>query len=233
MRDWNGKTLVLTGGAGALALPVARTFQGLGARVVLVDVPSDRLAARAEALGVTSASADLTRMAETTALFQQLEDEGPVHGVIHTVGAWAMGELSTVDPAQYDALFDLNVKTLFHVVRAAVPAMRQRREGFVAGVSATPAKDGASPGQALYGAAKSAVAHLMRSLEGELTGTDVHAFTLYVMGTIDTDANRAAMPDQDPARWIAPEALADALAFAATRDRRGTVRELAVYPPRG
>jgi len=37
---------------------------------------------------------------------------------------------------------------------------------------------------------------------------------------IDTPANRAAMPDADPARWVAPEALADAIAFLASKAAR-------------
>ena len=86
---------------------------------------------------------------------------------------------------------------------------------------------------AAYAAAKSAVAGWLRALDDELSGTGVAVSILYPMGVVDTPANRAAMPDTDPGEWIDPDELAAALLFAATRGRRGRVRDLAVHPPGG
>ena len=65
---------------------------------------------------------------------------------------------------------------------------------------------GAGPGRALYTAAKTALASLLRSLQGEVEG--VRFLVVYPMGTLDTEANRKAMPEADFSRWIAPELVA-------------------------
>ena len=84
----------------------------------------------------------------------------------------------------------------------------------------------------LYAAAKSAVAALLRSLDAELTEGAIRVAVLYPMGAVDTPQNRRAMPHTDPQTWIAPEAIAEALLFAATRGPRGRLLEIPIYPPR-
>jgi NADP-dependent 3-hydroxy acid dehydrogenase YdfG len=161
-----------------------------------------------------------------------VEGCGQLDGLIHTVGGFAMGRLEESQPADYDRMFDLNVRTLYHALRSAVPRLRGSEHGFVAAFSSEPAWTGAAPGTSLYGAAKAAVANLMRSLDAELAGTQVRVAIVYPMGAVDTPANRRDMPAVDPARLIDPDEIAETLLHAASRSPRGRLLELPIYPPR-
>ncbi len=224
------RVFIITGGAGAIARPIVRTFAKAGAKPALVDRSMEHGKDLAAEVGGVAIAADLTTSAGARAMVAATKEKlGRVDGLIHTVGGFAMGKLAEVDDALYDRMFDMNVRTLFHAVRAVLPVLPA--DGFLAGFSSEPGKTGAAPGASLYAAAKSAVATLLRSLDGELP-RGIGLAILYPMGAVDTPGNRKEMPSVDPGTWIDPQQIADALLFAATRSDRGRVMELAVYPPR-
>jgi len=215
MENLAGRVLVVTGGRGAIGRAIVSALGSAGARVVVADLPE----------------VNVLDAAGATALVQGvLEREGRLDGLVHTVGGFAMGKLLDAPLADYERMFDLNVRSLFHVARAVLPHFVEQKRGFLAAFSSEPGWTGASPGSALYGAAKAAVAALLRSLDGELAGTDVNVAVIYPMGAVDTPANRRDMPGF--ARFIDPQEIAETVVFAAQRSRAGRVLELAVYPPR-
>jgi NADP-dependent 3-hydroxy acid dehydrogenase YdfG len=221
---------LVTGGAGALADAVAAVFTAAGARVVLVDRVAEALRERAALRGAVPLTADLTDAEETAAMVRLAEaDVGPLAGVVHTAGTFAMAPVAGGDPDLYDRMLDVNFRTLVNVARAALPGMVARGDGFLAGISSNVVWEGTGAAQmSLYAAAKAAVAFYLRSLERELGGAGVRAAIVYPLGPIDTPANRAAMPDADPAGWVDPVAIAEALLFAATRGPCGRLAELAI-----
>lgn len=231
----HGQVFLVAGGAGALAAVVGAVFVGEGAALVLLDRPGSGVLARAEALRGQGAQAlglelDLGDPAACEdAVDQALAWRGRLDGLLHLAGAFDMGPLRGLDPAVYDRLFDANVRSLVMPLRAALPHLG--RQALVAAVMGAPAWTGPSPGMALYGAAKVAAAHVLRSLRGEEGAP--RTSLIHAVGAIDTPGNRAAMPGVDPAGWIDPEQIAQALVFMATRSERGGVTELPIYPPRG
>lgn len=186
------------------------------------------MAERARAYGARTFVADLTRLEEAEALARFVEREAPLFGVVHTVGGFAAGRFLDSDPGLYDWLLDLNLRTTFNLLRATLPYLEARGQGFFAAIAAGPAWTGIGPGRALYTMAKTALASLVRSLQGEVQG--VRFLLLYPMGTLDTEANRKAMPEADPSRWIAPELIAEAILLAASA-KGGRLLELPIYPP--
>ncbi|WP_243030849.1 SDR family NAD(P)-dependent oxidoreductase [Thermus altitudinis] len=223
-----GKAFLVTGAGGALARAVIPALHQAGARLFLSDPRGERMAERAKEYGAQTFVADLTRLEEALALARFVEGQAPLFGVVHTVGGFAAGRFLDSDPGLYDWLLDLNLRTTFNLLKATLPYMEARREGFFAAVAAGTAWTGAGPHRALYTMAKTALASLLRSLQGEVEG--VRFLLLYPMGTLDTEANRKAMPEADPSRWIAPELLAQAILLAATA-RGGRLLELPIYPP--
>ncbi|MBB6099337.1 NAD(P)-dependent dehydrogenase (short-subunit alcohol dehydrogenase family) [Deinobacterium chartae] len=225
----HGRKIIVTGAGGALATAVNRALHRAGAELVLVD-HGDNARRAVQALGAgVAVTADLGTPEGARVL--EAHAEG-AYGLVHTVGGFASSPVLEAPPEQLRALFVLNFDTLFHAVRAVVPAMVRAGAGRVIGVSAGQAYRGEGKNAALYTASKSAVAALLRSLDAELAGTGVGAGVLYPMGTIDTPANRAAMPGSDPERWIDPGELARAALFMLSAPEQGRVRELAVHPPR-
>ena len=221
---------VITGGAGALADAIAAVFGAAGARLVLVDRAAEALRERAAVHGAVPMTADLADAAETAAMAREVaETVGPVAGVIHTAGAFAMAPAASADEGLYDRMLDVNLRTLVNITRATLPGMVSRGDGFLAGISSNVVWEGTGAAEmSLYAAAKAAVAFYLRSVEREVRSAGVRVAIVYPLGAIDTPANRRAMPDADPAGWVDPAGIAEALLFAATRGPRGRVAELAI-----
>ena len=221
---------IVTGGAGALADAVAAVFGAAGARLVLVDRASEALRERAAARGAVPLAVDLSDPGETNAMAVDVEASvGPVAGLIHTAGAFAMAPAATADATLYDRMLDANVRTLVNATQAVLPAMLARGDGFIAGVSSNVVWEGSgAASMSIYAAAKAAVAFYLRSVEREVRGAGIRVAIVYPLSAIDTPANRRAMPDADPAGWVDPVAIAEALLFAATRGPRGRLSELPI-----
>jgi NADP-dependent 3-hydroxy acid dehydrogenase YdfG len=233
MQPITDRVFVVTGAGGAIAAPIVSALAGAGARLALVDRHEDLVRARAAAVAGMALAADLTRVAGAEAMVRAVAEKlGPIDGLVHTVGGFAMGKLVDSDEATYERMFDGNVRALYATLRAVVPGMQARGRGFIAAFSSEPGWSGRSPGTALYGAAKAAATSLLRSLDQELAGSDVAVAIVYPMGAVDTPANRRDMPGVDPETFIDPQEIAETIVHAAQRGPRGRLRELPVFPPR-
>lgn len=232
MESIRDRVYIITGGGGGIGRHIVRAFVSAGAKVAAVDRTLEH-ARPAEAEGGVPLAGDAGSAAGAAAMVRAVQEKfGRVDGLVHTVGGYAAGPLEAADDALYDRMFNLNVRSLFYAARAVLPALRARGDGFLAGFSSEPGWNGAGPGSALYAAAKSAVATLLRSLDGELTGTGIKVAIVYPMGAVDTAANRAAMPDFDPARYIDPAEIGEALVAAASRGPRARLLELPIFSAR-
>jgi NAD(P)-dependent dehydrogenase (short-subunit alcohol dehydrogenase family) len=118
----------------------------------------------------------------------------------------------------WDFLFDLNARSLLHMSAAVVPAMIDQGGGKVVNVGAYAAQKGAAR-MGAYGAAKSVVIRLTESMSAELRDHNVNV-NCVLPTVLDTPENRAAMPDADPSRWVAPADLAQVILFLASRRAR-------------
>jgi len=124
--------------------------------------------------------------------------------------------LHETDLALWDRLYRMNVRTAVAMSRAVAPGMIARGGGAIVNVAAQAALD-APPGIAAYAASKAAVALLTRSLQAELGEHGVRVNAV-VPTTIDTPANREAMPDADFSAWTPTERIARVVAWLASED---------------
>ncbi|MBN2886562.1 MAG: SDR family oxidoreductase [Chromatiaceae bacterium] len=214
--------VIITGATGNLGQATATTLARAGSRLVLVardQVALEALAAQlasqtgAEikcfALDLLDAPAVAAMAAEVMARYGQLD------ALIHLVGGFRMGPpLHQTPDEDWQGMLDLNARTLLHGVRAATPHLIASGGGRIVTVSARAARPGRGF-MAPYSAAKAAVIALTESLAEELKDAGI-SVNCILPGTVDTPDNRAAMPDQDPATWVTPEALADVIAFLAS-----------------
>jgi NAD(P)-dependent dehydrogenase (short-subunit alcohol dehydrogenase family) len=221
MRD-----VIVTGGSGALGREVVAAFLRRGDRVVvpwIVERERDELStlyagALAEERLVLIA-ADVGSDEGAT----KIADLAPeLEAVVNGVGGFAGGTaVEETDLEVWDRMYHLNVRTAVAMSRAALPLLRRRGNGALLFVAAQPAFD-APPGIAAYAASKSALVTLVRSLQKELAGTNLRVNAV-VPTTIDTPANRRAMPDADPSSWTQPSEIARVLVWLASEEAR-TVR---------
>jgi len=201
--DLQNKRVVVTGANGALGRAVAERARALGAHVVGLDLAAGD--------GSTDRSfvVDLVDMAATLACFDRI---GSFDALFNIAGGFAMGApVWDASDEQWELMFRVNVATLRNALRAAVPRLLSQGRGSIVNVGAYGALSG-KPEMSAYCAAKSTVMRLTESLADEVRhqGVNVNA----VLPTmIDTPANRAAMPDADPADWVSPNDLANVICF--------------------
>jgi NAD(P)-dependent dehydrogenase (short-subunit alcohol dehydrogenase family) len=220
--DAQRRTVMITGAAGNLGRAVARSFLAEGARLVLVDQRRDSLQ---EAFGAENeqqffAPANLLEQEQVTrAAKAALDRFGRIDVLCNLAGGFRMGEAvhETTDKT-WDFLFDVNARTLLHAARAVVPHMLERGGGKIVNVGAFSAQKGLGQ-MGAYTAAKATVVRLTEAMAAELREQNINVNC--VLPTIlDTPENRAAMPEADPSRWVAPEDLANVIAFLASDGAR-------------
>jgi len=236
---------VMTGAGGGLAPAVARAFWQRGYRLALVARPGGEPAAEALARELTGAAdhgdqptqgsvraygVDLSLPGETASVMRRVEsDMGAVSALLNLAGGFAMGGPVDDGPELLNRMLQINLHTAVNATAAVLPGMLQRGAGFVAAIGAN-AVVSPAPGMSAYAAAKGALAAFQRSLAAEVAAKGVNAALLIPTGAIDTPGNRASMPKADPANWLDPAALADALLYLAGTERRGWVHELVISP---
>jgi NAD(P)-dependent dehydrogenase (short-subunit alcohol dehydrogenase family) len=220
MNDFGGKVVVVTGAAGVLGGAVAAEFASRGATLALVDIVD--ISGRS-----ASFRCDLTDRDACDKLVGDIVRRlGRLDVLANVAGGFAMGEAvhETTD-ATWQAMFDINVRTLLNMVRASVPQMLKQRSGRVVNIGARAGLRGAAR-MAAYCAAKSSVIRLTESLAEELKEHGINV-NCVLPSIIDTPRNRADMPDADFSRWVPPAELARAIAFLAS-DQCGAIHGAAL-----
>ncbi len=216
------RTVMITGAAGNLGRCVARAFEAEGANLVLVDLRLEHLEAAfgAEDARRLFAPADLLAQEQAHGVARVAAERfGRIDVLCNLAGGFRMGEAvhETAD-ANWDFLLDINARTLLHAVRAVVPRMIDAGGGRIVNVGAYSAQKGLAR-MGAYCAAKDAVIRLTEAMAAELREKNINVNC--VLPTIlDTPENRAAMPDAEPARWVAPQDLASVIVFLASDGAR-------------
>ena len=228
MPDRTSRALI-TGAGGALATTLAERWIAAGHRAVQV-ARSEDTARDIRAAGGLAVVADLLDEAAVAACVAEAEAAiGPLDTALLIAGGFAMGAAADTGPAALRSAFDTNLLTAATVVRAVLPGMLSRGRGRLIGISAAAAQRGGAR-MAAYAASKAALAAYLRAVDEETATRGVGTCVITPMGTIDTAANRRALPHADPSGWIDASALADAIIHAAQAPESARWRELAVWP---
>lgn len=216
--NFTGRHVLITGAAGNLGRAVAQAFAAQGATLVLADLKPEALqatfgaeSARQRFLGVNL----LERDAVAAAVGGVLANIGRIDVLCHLAGGFRMGEaVHETSGATWDWLLDLNARTLLHAAGAVVPHMLAAGGGRIVTVGAYSARQGLAA-MGAYTAAKASVIRLTEAMAAELREKNINV-NCVLPSVIDTPQNRAAMPDADPARWVAPADLAQVIVFLAS-----------------
>ena len=212
---------IITGSVGNLGTATARRFQQAGAKTVLVDRSVDRVREAFKEIAdspshLLAGGVDLADSASLGKLIEQtIARFGRVDTLVNTVGGYRGGKpVHESDLADWDFLFNINVRTTLLCCRAVIPQMLKQGGGKIINVASRDGLNG-SAGYAAYSASKSAVLRLTESLSNELKGSNINV-NCVMPGTIDTPQNRAAAPNGDFTKWVPPAAIADVIAFLAS-----------------
>lgn len=203
------KVVIVTGANGGLGSHVTNAFLEAGARVIGVS------------LSITAAEFPHPRFSAIPATIANLGDAqalagaviaqaGRVDALVHLVGGFAGGKtVAETDDATLDRMLELNLGSTFHLLRAVLPGMRKQGSGRILAIGSKAAVEPA-PMAGAYAASKAALVSLIRTVAREERPHGITANAV-LPGTMDTPANRAAMPDADPAKWVQPAQVASLL----------------------
>jgi len=231
-----GRSVLVTGGTGALGTAVVQAFADAGADVTVSWVSERERDALRSILGAAArvrlVRADVTDPDGVAALCAAAsKSTGRLDALIHLVGGFAFAPLGETEPATWQKMLGLNATSAFLCAREAVKRMRPQRRGRIVTVAAVPAVNRGAADMSAYAASKAAVLNLTQSLAKELVGDGITVNAI-VPTTIDTPANRASMPDADTSTWLVPDAIARVVMWLAGDDA-GIVTGSAVMLSRG
>jgi len=206
----SAKVAIVDGAGGPLGRATAVTLAANGLTVVAVDRNERGLGDLPD--DIRREVADATDPAVATRLIDRIAGEvGPPDVLVNTIGAFRPAEALATTPEMLRLMIDVNLGPALWLSQAVAPHMRQQGSGAIVHVTARPGLE-PSGGMAAYSVSKAALVHLTRILDIELRpqGIRVNAVAPQLL---DTPKNRAVFPAEAIAHAVAPEAIADVIAF--------------------
>lgn len=209
-----GQISIVTGANGGLGTSVTRalleagfTVVGLAPTIKASDFNHPQFTALAATLDTLAAA--------SKAVGTVINQFGRVDVLAHLVGGFAGGHsVAETDDATFQRMFEMNLSSAFHILRAVIPHMRKAGAGRIIAIGSRAAED-PGPSVGAYSASKAALVSLMLTVARENKDVGITA-NVILPGTIDTPANRKAMPDADRSQWVPPTSIASLIAWLAS-----------------
>jgi len=215
-----GRVAIVSGGTGALGQSVSLRFLSAGATVCIpyvVPAELEALTARLDAATrprLHAAPADVTDEPAFGGFVRGVLDaHGRVDILVNGVGGFVPGDLASTSPDEWNRMLTLNLASAAIGSRGVLPAMTAAGFGRIVNISSRAVVPPLG-GFIAYTVAKAGVITLTQALAREVRrGITVNAV---LPSTMDTPANRQAMPDADRSTWVSPDAVADVIAYLAS-----------------
>jgi len=214
------RVVIVTGGSGALGQAITRRFLADGNVVCvpwIVDKERERLQGSVDAATGSRLVLEQCDVGDDAAMARLVAGVVQTHGrvdvLVAAVGGFALGDLEHTDRKTWDSMLSLNLTTQYVAAHAVLPHMLAAGSGRIVSVASRAVVPPAG-GFIGYTVAKAAVIAFVQALAAETKGRGV-TVNAVAPSTMDTPANRAAMPDADPKTWVPVESVADAIAYLA------------------
>lgn len=189
----DGKTVMITGASRGIGAAAARAFAEAGAKVALLARGRDAIADLAGELGAARALAipcDVARYWEVAEAISATEDAfGPVDVLVNNAGVIEpIARLAEAEPDAWGQVIDINLKGVFHGIRAVLPGMLSRGSGSILNISSG-AAHGPNEGWSHYCASKAGAYMLTRMVHREYGDRGIRCLGLSP-GTVATEMQR-------------------------------------------
>lgn len=224
---------VVTGGTRGIGFAIAVALANLGICVVITGRDKKRLDAAAKELSVRGPRCegivcDVTDLASVTALGNWLRERyGRVDILVNNAGVGGSGSLlHELDPNEWDAIFDTNVRGMYYMMRPVVPLMIASGGGHIVNISSLAGKN-PLPRGAAYSSSKWALNGLTYSVAEELRSYNIRVSAV-CPGSVDTEFSPHS--GKNPDRMLKPEDVAHVVAMLVTQRAQSFVSEVLLRP---
>jgi 2-hydroxycyclohexanecarboxyl-CoA dehydrogenase len=163
MKGLSGRSVLVTGGGGAIGSALCTRFAEEGARVLVADRNADTAGATARSVGGKALVFDI---ADYSAAQSALAGES-VDILVNNAGWDRFQNFLDTDPKDWDALIDINLRGPLNMHHLVVPQMAARGHGRVVNIASDAARVGSS-GESIYAACKGAIVSFSKTLAREL-----------------------------------------------------------------
>jgi NAD(P)-dependent dehydrogenase (short-subunit alcohol dehydrogenase family) len=205
-----GPVAIVVGAAGELGRATAVKLADRGMTVVAVDRNEEGLEALPD--GIARELVDATDPSTAAPMVERIvHDVGPPDTLVNTIGAFQTGEALTTTSDQLRLMIDVNLGSALWLSQAVAPHMQRSGAGAIVHISARPGIEPAA-GMAAYSASKAALVHVTRILDLELRPLGIRVNSIAPQ-LLDTARARASFPKEVLAHAVAPEAIAEVVAF--------------------
>lgn len=227
----NTKSALVTGAASGFGAEIARQFAREGAKVTIMDLNGEGAARIAAEIGAAAIAVkgDVTSRADVEAAVAAARAHGGALDIVINNAGWTHRNKPLLDVTEdeFDKVYAINVKSIYHMIQTVVPVMTEQGGGVVVNIGST-AGIRPRPGLTWYNSSKGAVNLLTRSLAVELAPQKIRvncvapvmgatALLESFMGVPDTPENRARFIATIPlGRLAEPKDIASACLYLAS-----------------
>jgi len=215
-----GKTALITAAGQGIGRATALAFAREGARVIATDI---NLAQLDSLEGCSVHRLDVTDAAAIAALAREV---GPVDVLFNCAGYVDGGTILQCEEAAWDFSFDLNVRSMYRMIRAFLPAMVERGGGSIINMSSVASSLKAAPNRFVYGVTKAAVIGMTKSVAADFVAQGIRCNAI-CPATIDSPSLRERIEAQARATGQSVAQVEQAFVARQPMGRVGRAEEIA------
>jgi NAD(P)-dependent dehydrogenase (short-subunit alcohol dehydrogenase family) len=220
--DFSGKVVLITGGTGALGRAVAQAFGTSNATTVvtyIIDGEREDVKAKIKTIAEL-VKVDITKEDQAKKLVSHvINTYDRIDVLVNVVGGYLGGKaVAELDETEWDKMMNMNLKSAFLVSKHVIPLMVSAKHGKMVHISSRTGlkSDGYD---SAYSASKSGLIRLVESISEEVKEHNINVNCI-LPSTIDTEANRNAMPNSDYSKWVKTGDLADLVLFLCSEEAK-------------
>ena len=177
-----GKKALVTAAAQGIGEATARAFAAEGAEVVATDINDERLKRLEDVQGLRTRILDVTRKDE---ILSAAKDIGAVQVLFNCAGFVHQGSILECEESDWDFSLDLNVRSMYRIIRAFLPAMLEAGGGAIINVSSIASSLRGIPNRFVYATSKAAVIGLSKAVAADFVGRSIRCNAI-CPGTVET-----------------------------------------------
>jgi len=229
------KVVVVVGATGGIGSALTRKLASEGTSLVLAARDSSHLAALVSGLPISdrkqvlTVPTDITDPSQVETLMSKAVAQfGQIDVLVNAAGAGVMKQYNKVEPADLDAMLDLNLKGSFYTCQAAAEVMKEKKSGHICNIVGILGKHSMAMASA-YCASKFGVVGFSKCMADELKRFGIK-FTLFYFGGVDSPFWDNVSLKVDRSKMLTPETAANAILFAMKADPQAVPMEINIQP---